>query len=350
MERTLLGQSSRALTRFGTVMLLLMTCCLGATRNAWGWGDAGHKIVASIAWHRLPAAERSRLIEWLKHHPRFQEDFLRKLPPELERSDVASEQEWLFEHASVWPDAVRDFKGELRSEYHHAPWHYINTPLFLSTQDERAMQPHLRHLNLSHQRPNAAERDMNVVQVIRFIRSAELEPRLSPGERAIYLCWLIHAVGDIHQPLHATELFTPHLFPKGDNGGNGVRTSQHQDLHALWDTFPGGKVELNAARKRAVELLQDSRLRADGEQAERNLDEVAWMNESYKLAAEVVYDNEVRAHLRQLEQGRHNGELPPFRLSEEYLHRGGLVARQRVVEAGFRLARVLDEMLNRLPR
>ena len=47
-------------------------------------------------------------------------------------------------------------------------------------------------------------------------------------EKAIYLTWLMHLVGDIHQPLHCTAVFREQ-FPNGDKGGNDafvrIRTS-----------------------------------------------------------------------------------------------------------------------------
>ena len=38
-------------------------------------------------------------------------------------------------------------------------------------------------------------------------------------EKAIYLTWLMHLVGDIHQPLHCAAVFSEQ-FPNGDKGGN----------------------------------------------------------------------------------------------------------------------------------
>jgi hypothetical protein len=51
--------------------------------------------------------------------------------------------------------------------------------------------------------------------------------------------WLFHLVGDIHQPLHTTQLFTVE-YPTGDRGGNEIcvrvtQTGQPMDLHRFWD-------------------------------------------------------------------------------------------------------------------
>jgi hypothetical protein len=60
-------------------------------------------------------------------------------------------------------------------------------------------------------------------------------------EKAIYLTWLLHLVGDIHQPLHCTAVFSEQ-FPNGDKGGNDafirIRSSPVK-LHAFWDGLLG---------------------------------------------------------------------------------------------------------------
>src|SRR6185437_15260252 len=55
------------------------------------------------------------------------------------------------------------------------------------------------------------------------------------------LVWLLHLVGDVHQPLHTTSRFT-HSQPQGDEGGNLVSLCEkpcRQELHAYWDNLPG---------------------------------------------------------------------------------------------------------------
>jgi len=49
---------------------------------------------------------------------------------------------------------------------------------------------------------------------------------------------LIHFVGDIHQPLHATSRYTS-KYPHGDAGGNGFKLTSKDgvtNLHSLWDS------------------------------------------------------------------------------------------------------------------
>jgi hypothetical protein len=65
-----------------------------------------------------------------------------------------------------------------------------------------------------------------------------LSDRTAPAEeRAVALSWLIHLVGDIHQPLHCASLFTE-AYPRGDRGGNEffvMPASRGIKLHSFWD-------------------------------------------------------------------------------------------------------------------
>lgn len=49
--------------------------------------------------------------------------------------------------------------------------------------------------------------------------------------------FLVHLVGDIHQPLHSVSLWN-HQFPNGDQGGNRfiVSFQNMTNLHAVWDS------------------------------------------------------------------------------------------------------------------
>lgn len=54
--------------------------------------------------------------------------------------------------------------------------------------------------------------------------------------RSFMIRFLLHIVGDVHQPLHSSALFSPE-FPDGDQGGNlfKITYKTYDELHALWD-------------------------------------------------------------------------------------------------------------------
>jgi hypothetical protein len=324
------------------LLVLLINLCFWSI-SAFAWHDAGHRIVASIAYRQLAPAQRSELIEILRTHPRWQADFVQKMPDEIRSEDEDFQIEWLFQEAALWPDQARNFQGGDRQKFDRPTWHYVNIPLFLTQADRTALEGHLT-INISRMAPAEPLPDMNVVQTILFANRVLADPAADTTSRALMLCWLSHDIGDIHQPLHSTAMFSRHLFPSGCRGGNLVKTKPHKDLHALWDSLPGGRIEPRTARNRALTLLMHSDLKAAGEQAATRLDASDWLDESHELAGSVVYSAEVLAVLRGAEaEGAR--EVPTITLSEEYLKRAGGVAHQRIVEAGFRLGAVLRQVL-----
>lgn len=58
------------------------------------------------------------------------------------------------------------------------------------------------------------------------------------AEKALFARYLVHVVGDMHQPLHSVALFNS-TFPSGDRGGNSIKIilpdKSSQNLHSFWD-------------------------------------------------------------------------------------------------------------------
>ena len=135
------------------------------------------------------------------------------------------------------------------------------------------------------------------------------------------------------------------LFPAGDRGGNSIATVQRQNLHALWDQFPGNRIPYPTARSKAIRALSDPDLSTIGKQAAADLDEQHWAQESFKLSTSAVYNSEVTGHLRALAESGQSPQDVPLQLTEEYLKAGGAVSERRLVEAGFRLAQCSNKWL-----
>ena len=138
-------------------------------------------------------------------------------------------------------------------------------------------------------------------------------------------------------------MFSPRLFPEGDRGGNSVKTKQNGNLHALWDGLLGRDDEFRAARNLALRLTADEGLNRLGKESQMLLDQVAWRDESHRLAEANVYTSDVLEALRKMEAG--GGGVEEIELTEEYLKAGGQIAERRVVQAGFRLAELLKSLL-----
>jgi hypothetical protein len=183
------------------------------------------------------------------------------MPADIQRADEATQNEWLFQQAAIWPDAVRSGPPEKRA-FNRGEWHYINRPVFLTDEARSKLEGRLA-ANVAMQPPDGATIDtarMNIVQVIQFARQELARNQTSLETRALLLAWLFHDVGDIHQPLHSSALYSVRVFPDGDRGGNSIRTRQAGNLHSLWDQFPGRDDSYRGARNRAIALTSDARL------------------------------------------------------------------------------------------
>jgi S1/P1 Nuclease len=167
----------------------------------------------------------------------------------------------------------------------------------------------------------------------------------SPHDKAMMLAWLFHLVGDTHQPLHSTALFSEKLLHDGDRGRNRILTVQRKNLHSLWDGLPGNEAKLRATHNEAAKLMADADLAKLGESAAGALDEETWLNESRELAIGFTYSPELMGYLRNLER-EGKTELQPFDFDPKYLKAGGKICDRRIVQAGYRLAAVLKQILD----
>ena len=324
----------RRLLAASLVVMLLGSCPAPAP----AWWDSGHRLVALVAWSRMDAATRSRVLRLLGQHPQVEKYFT---PSEQLRGD-SMRHRWLISQAAVWSDLVR------KTDRDRPTWHYINRPLFLSTDARRVLGPRLQ-VNLASVVPRGATlatQELNVIQAITLCRRRLSARDASDAERALCLTWLCHMVGDVHQPCHSTASFTAKRFPRGDRGGNDVPIVGDEttiNLHMYWDGQFGGGRSLSADLvRRAAVLLADRKLVSAGKRAEQRLKAVVWVSESHRLAREVVYSPAILAAIRRGESDPEQA-IPAVALSRDYASQAASVSRRRVVEAGFRLARVLAE-------
>jgi hypothetical protein len=166
---------------------ILLAFCV--TTPAQAWNALGHRVVADIAWEQLTPERRTEIVDILRRHPRFDEDFAKQMPADVD------EDRWIFQQAAVWPDIARGFKGEDLKTYNRPTWHYVNFPLF-----EGEERP-LLGVNLSTDYPTPLDPGKwNVVQAVKHCL-ATLGGDSSPSDKALAYCWLFHLLGDLHQPL-----------------------------------------------------------------------------------------------------------------------------------------------------
>jgi len=115
---------------------------------ALAWSLSGHKITASIAFRQLTPAQQAKVVTILKRHPRFTADFSDEMPAEVRHGDDAAQNEWIFQHAAIWPDFIRSGAPE-KTAFSRPEWHYINQPIFLNEASRAALEGNLPTINVA---------------------------------------------------------------------------------------------------------------------------------------------------------------------------------------------------------
>lgn len=272
-----------------TLVALSLTTVAGTTRVV-AWGAVGHHVVARIAWALLTPAAR-------------------------ERASVLLDGGGMdaFVTAATWADEVRSDRPETYN------WHFVNIHVSEGRYDAA------RHCVPS-------DRGDCVVGAIARLRAELADPKRPPALKAEALKFLIHFVGDLHQPLHTID--------NRDRGGNDVRVAALRgedgrvtNLHAAWDT---GLINLSPETEsaRAQRLLVALALRP----VEVDLDVVKWVQSNHDVAVRVVY--------------RYAGFTPtgptpePVTLDEAYRQAAAPVIDRQLQLGGARLAALLNSLLD----
>ncbi len=159
--------------------------------------------------------------------------------------------------------------------------------------------------------------------------TATLASNASDDLKSYDLVWLLHLVGDLHQPLHATARFTDGL--DDDRGGNDELVQPTSgsaiNLHAYWDGLLGDRATPDEAVAAANDLPQ-----ADPSEAAVS-DPALWTIGSFAIAQNEVYT------------GLIGPGAGPFNLTRDYQDDALATARERAALAGARLAKLINAAL-----
>jgi hypothetical protein len=281
--------------------------------SLFAWDDAGHMTIAAEAFRQMSPELQAQAIEVLKNHPEY-EQWLKSYHP-IPDIDIGT---YLFMRCSTWPDEVRGSGGD----YDHPNWHFIDYPL---RPPEFAFEP--------DQKPKD-----DVLFGVRQCEKTLNDTNADPVLRAAYLSYLIHLIGDMHQPLHC-ENFYSDAYPNGDRGGNDfhIRTPQGSArLHAIWDDLLGTTPNLVTEWRSALDL-QARYPREALPELKRDTTPKSWSLESRRLAIKYGYLN---GHLK----GSTTAEDAPM-LPDNYLMTAAAVARKQAALAGYRLADEIQQYL-----
>ena len=308
-----------------------------SSSSVLAWGVAGHKIVAMVAWLNLDHATRTKIAGALRHHPRFRQDF--QISQHVRNQGQKAQDRWIFQQAAIWPDIARG------GSFHRGSWHYIHLPIHLTATDRESVAditlPNLRR----DWKPGQGQSGLNVMQALERCKQLLSNPGTSDSDRALLLSWVLHLVGDLHQPLHSSALFSRNRFTEGDRGGNLIRDSSHGKLHSIWDGNVGLRNNASAAAilNKARSHLSEAGLRALGERAARSRNIENWLRQSQVLAVKHGYTAAVLKAVYRKGSGRYDREIT-ITLPRGYIDTVREISDQRVVEAGFRLAEVMKSL------
>lgn len=322
----------------------LFTCLASLfMHSSLAWDSVGHRLSASLAAHYLSESSKAELLRILQQHPRYQQDFVEQMPASIASGNEETRFRWLLGQAAFWPDITRGLPEAEREKYNRANWHYIDGAWLRGQADVQGntyigVSPFADIRGRSAQSIRSAASVDNVMTALDF-NTAQLANSQTPTpQRAIALCWVLHLIGDIHQPLHVGSLYSTKRFSNGDRGGNGVETDD-RNLHARWDRALSG-IGVNSNLEAALAQHSTALERMDKQEAR---DWSLWMKESRALLLNTVYTEEMKTAIARAD--RSNERLHKFNLNEDYVATMQYHARMRLALAGRRLTIWFEENL-----
>lgn len=145
------------------------------------------------------------------------------------------------------------------------------------------------------------------------------------------LSWLIHTMGDVHQPLHCIERISD-LHPGGDRGGNSfLLKGSARNLHSLWDSSVSFTHQDEPTL--AASIMQDHPRQSLATDL-RVADPEKWARSSYRLAKQFAYGP------------LHENPQSPPKPSPAYLKQAEKIGRRQAALAGYRLADRLQDIFD----
>jgi hypothetical protein len=242
---------------------------------ALAWGKTGHRVIARIAGDGLSAEARANV-----------------------RLLLGSES---LDEAATWPDDMRSDPAPFWQKT-ATPWHYVTVP----GTDYDVAPP-----------------EGDAVTALRQFRATLRDPAAPLEARRTALRFIVHLVGDLHQPLHAGK--------GNDKGGNDVKVTfggRPTNLHSVWDSGLVDDEQLSF-----TELAERLERRTAPEEviAWTDTDPLHWIRESVAIR-NTIYP----------EAGKTD-------LGWDYIYKARPIVDRRLAQAGVRLAAYLNEIFRAAP-
>jgi len=294
--------------------------------NISAWDDTGHMVVAYIAYTHLSQPAKLKVNKLLL--------------PSAENGNRSLIQ---LCGRKYNPVTIANWMDDLRGIAKPAPfaeWHYINfNPLFAADFPATIPKDQFKpaEVNILTQINFAAKQLQNARKFDTTIKTKDDEAS------AYALAYLIHLVGDVHQPLHCATRYSK-KYPGGDFGGNlfSIKSPDaYNSLHAFWDGA-GGLFDFESIERPAdnsfppeiASLGKDvmDKVPVTNSEWKNAIQPEKWVEESNSIARDFAFspnfimDNEDKAP------------------SQDYIDKAQEKARMRLAFAGYRLAEVINRV------
>lgn len=303
----------------------------GATAPAaHAWGCKGHYITALIAEKHINPNAWAIITQILDAAP---------IDPGLSRY-CKEKAEDAFTDSATWADDERSVNPST------AGWHFIDIPRGATLGDISQYCPATTGC---------------VTQAIADQLALLRDPNTPAVKRADALRYIIHFVGDIHQPLHTTSnndrggnCVPVEFFGKAPAETNKQKESFQPNLHAIWDTdilaqFAGDRT----AQQIADELDSKFKDQIPGWQT-GSRDPKAWAWEGHEAAEHAVYGflpNKIAIEApREIDSCAEDDHIAmrmlrlKEKLADDYENAATPAVQEQLTKAGIRLAAILNEI------
>lgn len=256
------------------ILFLALAVLLINTSTSWAWGTTGHRVVAEIAERNLTRKAKKNL------------------------KKIIGDQKLAY--WSNWPDFIKS-----DPTWKHADaWHYVNVGTSLTPTD------FTKEMNETTA-DNLYKKTLSLIEELK-------DKDLSLEKKQVNLYFLIHLIGDAHQPLHVGRA--------EDLGGNRIGVEwfgQKTNLHTLWDSKLVDFTQYSYTEFSTVLNIHDKKF--NNRLSEGEL--VTWLYESY-TAAQHIYDT----------------AKTDDKLSYKYYFDHQKNLEDQLLKGGLRLAKILNEI------
>ena len=324
--------------------------------HVFAWGDIGHRVVARIASRQLSPQVRASVAELLKADMKLNRGYYSTICPDvlalgsnttLTEAQLATFTELGLACVASWADPP--LKNE---RLYTSNWHFVDIPVNLNGPHGPVLTTFLeaRDCQMSDDRGDCA------FLVLKRLRPVLANQTELAGSRAEALKFIVHIIGDLHQPMHCVtdKKNFNNAADLGDIGGNrksvqfnvpawddnthkdiNPRWTKHWNLHSVWDEgFIDAYMKTQSLNEDAYVAQLTSPLAAMQPDKLGQLqggDSAAWMKESYKLAVE-------RAYKLPAFDSAYGGYILPA----DYYESNRATVDEQLLKAGLRLAVFLN--------